>query len=70
MSGGLVSCDRHLELLSTAVQRHKPHHLIVSLGGNDLDDNESHWIVECVVSKLISFLTLLRTKYFKDCYRP
>ena len=63
ISGGLVSCDRHLELLSTAVRRHNPHHLIVSLGGNDLDDNESDWSAECVVSKLVSFLTLLRTRY-------
>ena len=64
ISGGLVSCDRHLELLSTSERHHKPHHLIVFfLGGNDLEDNESDWSAECVVYKLISVLTLLRMRY-------
>lgn len=36
-SGGSVSSDNHLGLLTRVVRQHRPQHLIVCQGGNDLD---------------------------------
>lgn len=61
ISGGLISCDRHLRNFSAAVNRFRPRHLIVCLGGNDLDTSE--WNAECVITRLVTFLTQLKNTF-------
>lgn len=63
ISGGSVSCDHHLGLLSSVVRHHRPPHLIACLGGNDLDVPAWDWSAECVVAKLITFLTQLGNRF-------
>lgn len=58
-----ISCDHHLGLLSGVVRHHRPQHLIVCLGGNDLDVADWDWSAECVVAKLVTFLTQLRNRF-------
>lgn len=60
ISGGSVSCDHHLGLLIRVGRQHRPQHLIVCLGGNDLDVADWDWRAECVVAKLVTFLMQLR----------
>jgi lysophospholipase L1-like esterase len=45
------------------VRRFQPRHLIVCLGGNDLDVSDVDWDGECVVAKLVSFLTQLKNTF-------
>lgn len=54
ISGGVVSNNEHLRKFSAIVRQNQPSHLIVILGGYDLDSPDS---VECVLNKLIAFLT-------------
>lgn len=63
ISGRSVSCDRRLGLLTSVVRHHRPHHLIVCLGGNDLDAANRDWSAECVVAKLVTFFTQLRNRF-------
>ncbi|XP_061167216.1 uncharacterized protein LOC133176061 [Saccostrea echinata] len=60
ISGGLVTNNHHLRKFSSIVQQINPHHLIVLLGGNDLDSPSP---VELIVTKLVSFLTQLKHLY-------
>lgn len=63
ISGGSVSCDHHLGLLSSVVRHHRPPHLIACLGGNDLDVADWDLSAECGVAKFITFLTQLRNRF-------
>lgn len=56
-------CDHHLGLLSSEVRHRRPQHLIVCLGGHDLDVTDWDWSAEWVVAKLVTFLTQLRNKF-------
>lgn len=62
ISGESVSCDHHLGLhvLTRVVRQHRPQHLIVCLRGNDLDVADWDRSAECVLAKLVTFLTQLR----------
>lgn len=60
ISGGVVSKNENLRKFSAIVRQNQPRHLIVSLGGNDLDSPDS---VECVLNKLIAFLTQLKVLF-------
>lgn len=60
ISGGLVSNSHHISLLTSAVRRFRPQHLIVFIGGNDLDSCDLDFSLECVVSKLTAYLTQLK----------
>lgn len=61
ISGGSVSCDHHLGMLSSVVRHHRQQHLIVCL--SDLDVADWDWSAECVVAKLVTFLTQLRNRF-------
>lgn len=50
----------HLSLLTRVVRQHRTQHLIVCLGGNDLDVADWDWSAEFVVAKLVTLLTQLR----------
>lgn len=56
-------CDHHLGLLSSEMRHRRPQHLIVCLGGHDLDVTDWDWSAEWVVAKLVTFLTQLRNKF-------
>lgn len=60
ISGRLVSNSHHISLLTSAVRRFRPQHLIVFIGGNDLDSCDLDFSLECVVSKLTAYLTQLK----------
>lgn len=62
ISGESVSCDHHLGLhvLTRVVRQHRPQHLIVCLRGNDLDVADWDRSADCVLAKLVTFLTQLR----------
>lgn len=60
ISGGRVSNPRHLVSLTFAVRRIRPNHVIVMMGSNDLDSADPFFDVECLVFRLIAFLTQLR----------
>lgn len=60
ISGGVVSNNEHLRKFSAIVSQNQPRHLIVILGGNDLDSPDS---VECVLNKLMAFLTQLKALF-------
>lgn len=60
ISGGRVSNHRHLVSLTFAVSRIRPSHVIVMMGSNDLDSADPYFNVECLVFRLIAFLTQLR----------
>lgn len=57
ISGSGVSNNEHLRKFSAIVRHNQPRHLIVILGGNYLDSPDS---VECVLNKLIAFVTQLK----------
>lgn len=63
ISGGLVSNNRHLCILTDAVRRYRPRHIIVFIGGNDLDSRDANFDVECVVTRLVAFLTQLERRF-------
>ena len=63
ISGGLVSNNRHLCILTDAVRRYRPRHIIVFIGGNDLDSKDANFDVECLVTRLVAFLTQLERKF-------
>lgn len=50
----------HLSLITSAVRRCRPQHLIVFIGGNDLDSSELDFSLECIVSKLTANVTQLK----------
>lgn len=60
ISGGVVSNNEHLRKFSAIVRQNQPRHLIVILGCNDLDSPNS---VDCVLNKLIAFLTQLKVLF-------
>lgn len=60
ISGGLVNNGHHLSLITSAVRRCRPQHLIVFIGGNDLDSSELDFSLECIVSKLTANVTQLK----------
>lgn len=63
ISGGLVSNNRHLCILTDAMRRYRPRHIIVFIGGNDLDSRDANFDVECVVTRLVAFLTQLERRF-------
>lgn len=63
ISGGSVSCDHNICLLTRVVRQHRPQHTIVCLGGNDLYVAYWDWSAECVVAKLVTFLMQLRNRF-------
>lgn len=58
--GGRVSNHRHLVSLTSAVSRIRPSHVIVMMGSKELDSADPYFDVECLVFRLIAFLTQLR----------
>lgn len=62
ISGSGVSNNEHLKKFSAIVRHNQPRHLIVILGGNYLILNciDS---VECVLNKLIAFVTQLKVLF-------
>lgn len=60
ISGGVVNNNEHFRKFSAIVRQNQPRQLIVILGGNDLDSPDS---VECVLNKLIAFLTQLKVLF-------
>ena len=60
ISGGSVRSVHHTQLLYSAVRDCRPHNVIVNLGSNDLDSSED---VDCIVLRLICFLTKLRSRF-------
>ena len=63
VSGGRVSKKEHLTLFNSAIRRFRPTHVIVLIGGNDLDSAEPDFDVHCVVFKLVTFLTQIKKLY-------
>lgn len=63
LSGGLINNSHHLRLISDAVSHFRPQHLIVFLGGNDLNSNLAHFDTECVITRLLAYLTQLDTRF-------
>ena len=63
ISEGLVSNNRHLCILTDAVRRCRPRHIIVFVGGNDLDSKDANFDVGCVVTRLVAFLTQLERRF-------
>lgn len=58
---GRVSNHRHLvSLITSAVRRIRPSHVIVMMGSNELDSADPYFDVECRVFRPIAFLTQLR----------
>lgn len=60
LSGGLINKGHHLSVILSAVRRYNPQHLIVFIGGNDLDSRDLDYSSECLLSKLTAFLTQLK----------
>ena len=56
--GGSVLNPRHLEILSNTINFYRPSHLIVHIGGNDLDKRDD--CTELCILKLKAFLTQIR----------
>lgn len=67
ISGGLISSDRHLSLITAAVRQHQPRYVIVCLGGNDLDSSDPDWSIEVILIgrslRLVTFLTQLKNLF-------
>jgi hypothetical protein len=63
ISGGLVFNSQHLSAICSAVQRIRPDHLMVMIGGYDLDEDDRHFDMDCFVHKLVAFLTHLRNRF-------
>ena len=59
ISGGLISSDRHLNLITAGVRQHQPWYVIVCLGGNDLDSSDPDWSIEVFLMRLVTFFTQL-----------
>lgn len=64
ISGAFVSNRHHISLLTSAVRRFRPQHLIVFIGGNDFDSCDLDFSLECVVSKLTAYLTQLKRCFY------
>lgn len=60
LGGARVSSNAHLTSFSSALRRFRPTNVIVILGGNDLDDDQS---VQDIVYKLIAYLSMIRTQF-------
>lgn len=60
ISGGRDFNHRHLVSLTFAVRRIRPCHVILMMESNDLDFADPYFDVECLVFRLIAFLTQLR----------
>lgn len=63
ISGGLVSNNKHLSLITAAVRQRRPRHVIACIGGNDLDTSDPGWNPEILITRLVTFLTQL-----KNCF--
>lgn len=63
ISGGLISSDRHLSLITAAVRQHQPRYVIVCLGGNDLDSSDPDWSIDVILMRLVTFLTQLKNLF-------
>ena len=63
VSGGRVSKKEHLTLFHSAIHRFRPSHVIVVIGGNDLDSAEPDFDMNCVVFRLVTFLTQIKNFY-------
>lgn len=63
ISGGLISSDRHLSLITAAVRQHQPRYVIVCLGGNDLNSSDPDWSIEVILMRLVTFLTQLKNLF-------
>lgn len=63
ISGGLISSDRHLSLITAAVRQYQPRYVIVCLGGNDLDSSDPDWSIEVILMRLVTFLTQLKNLF-------
>lgn len=64
--GGLISSNNHLRFISDAVRHFKPRYVIVIFGGNDLDSNEEHFQSECILTRLIAYLTQIGHRFHLD----
>lgn len=60
ISGGSIANHAHTRAILSAVRNTRPQHVIVNLGGNDLDSSED---IECIISRLVSFASLLKGQF-------
>ena len=60
VSGGRVSKKEHLTLFHAAIRRFRPSHVIVHIGGTDLDSAQPDFNVKRDVLKLVTFLTQIK----------
>ena len=60
ISGGRISNGLHLRKLYTEIQRRAPRHVIMMIGGNDIDTPDPHFDVDCFVYRFVAFLTRIK----------
>lgn len=60
ISGGSIANHAHTRAIISAVRNTRPQHVIVNLGGNDLDSSED---IECLIYRLLSFASLLKRQF-------
>jgi lysophospholipase L1-like esterase len=67
ISRGKFHNNHYLRRIISAMQHHAPRHVIVLMGGNDLDSADTHFDVNSCVQKMISFSTVIRAlPYVRD----
>jgi lysophospholipase L1-like esterase len=52
----------HADRITATIQRYAPRHVIVILGGNDLDSADPQFDLDCFVFRLVTFLTQIRNQ--------
>lgn len=60
ISGGSIANHAHTRAIIFAVRNTWPQHVIVNLGGNDLDSSED---IKCIISRLVLFASLLKRQF-------
>ena len=64
ISGGQVLKSDHCQQWETAMQLYQPEHLVVQIGGNDLDSaDQSVAKTEEIIYRLVSLLQLFKSRY-------
>ena len=65
ISDGRISNKSHLDSFMQKIDRIQPQHLIVHIGGNDLDTQENLELqeVEVIIFRLLAFLTMCKNRY-------
>lgn len=54
------SSEIYTRAITSAVRNTRPQHVLVNLGGNDPDSSED---IECIISRLVSFASLLKRQF-------